>query len=456
MRSIGLTLFALVFTLAACQSSNPPLTGPQPPDEKKKVREVDIINKKAPKIKFDARVDILFIIDDSNSMANHQSNLARNMIKFVDGFAKTADGKASNLDFHIAYTFAHDRTRYNTKNGIPQICPSGPFQGQQNWQPAGTLQPMLGLEGKRRYVNNADDFRSILSKTLNPDVNKAMVKPSPFNPGDRANLLPCGPETEELFTPLVEFFNYSPDAQGPNKGFRREGAFFVAVILSDTLDRSEISAQEVYNKLKLEVGQGEGGKQNFRVFSVVMREGDPLDDKMCKPDFEWAPLGNQETYEDATGQTRTYVGRDVDKLIGRKVLSNENAMANLALLTEDGSLPAGSQVLSICSGDYGAALAQYGAQIQEDVYKDVKFRLKSTPQAGTLQVFIEAENIKGGRARLKEGVQWDIDFDNLVVTIYNKTDTRTDGVDFKRLKNARIRPTWIPVDTASRDARAVK
>src|SRR4051794_20610622 len=101
--------------LAACNSSSPALTGPQikialqaPPPAQKLSGEVT-------QSKFDPRVDILFIIDDSASMTKHQENLSRNINMFIDEFAQF-----KSIDFHIGYTTVHDRTRYGTL--VPQRC----------------------------------------------------------------------------------------------------------------------------------------------------------------------------------------------------------------------------------------------------------------------------------------------------------------------------------------------
>ncbi len=248
-------------------------------------------------------------------------------------------------------------------------------------------------------------------------------------------MCPYGPESEELFTPLLGALENPTVVAATNNGFRRPGAFFVAILLSDAKDQSGLDEVEVYTRIKAAVGVGKQGRNNFRIFSAVLKPGTALNKSTCVPDPVWNPYYN-----------------------GQVVGAYENPLAYLARLTEDGSLSNDEQILSICSPDYGDTLALYGAKVQEDVLRDIEVELSSRPEitddpAKKLAVYLEGPTVPGKRLTLTQGQQWDYNPVSVTITIYNKSKLHPDGVDWSQYPGAKVRPSWTPVDVTGKTAR---
>jgi hypothetical protein len=140
--------------LSACDNSNPALTGPPREPVAAIVHKAVTETEKGLEVSFDNRMDILFVIDNSESMRTHQTNLKNNINKFIEAFASI-----DSIDYHIAYTFVHDRTRFKDDNSVvPRVC-----GGKILWDDVGTLQPFVGTEN-RRYLTR-DDRANIVTKT---------------------------------------------------------------------------------------------------------------------------------------------------------------------------------------------------------------------------------------------------------------------------------------------------
>jgi len=355
-----------VVTLSACQSDNPGLTGPLPPPQAPEQFQTNEQNATPFVKRFDPRVDILFVIDDSNSMRRHQVNLSRNINRFIEQFSKI---KA--IDFHIAYTFTHDRIRYRP-DVVPAVC--GPnteaaVRGRVNWNEPGTLQPLIGLEG-RRYVTRTDNFVQVLGQTFDPEKNPALVK-NIFKPRD-PNKCASGAEYEELFTPLLG--TLTNPLLTENKDFRRPGAFFVAILVSDAKDESGMTAEQVYQRMVRVLNDAKLETNRFRVFAVAMKPGTVIGtdtpgykDGSCVPDPAWA---ERSVTDPDSGETRHSWPRSY------QIRPEDNPLANLANLTQDEGQARDSQVLSICDPNFGDALAKFGEQIKQDTLHDMIIDLK--------------------------------------------------------------------------------
>ncbi len=435
-----LILTAGVLLLSACAAQNPGLTGeplPAPPAiARTTIERVGDGLVVSP----DTRVDILFVIDDSASMRHHQENLSRNIHRFVDAIAKI-----KTIDFHIGYTVSYDHSRYGSE--IPAVCGANTTTpGRVNFEEPGTLKLLEGPadklpKGGRRFVTRDDDFKTLLAQTLDPntkerkvDLVKPYIKADPAKP----EICPYGPEEEALFGPLLGAIEDPSRAAGPNKGFRREGAFFVAIIVSDakdatiTVNGTPVTAEDVITRLSKATGEQKLNKKRFRIFSVAMKPGTTISEK-CKPDPAFA---RRQTRSD--GQVQYF------QRYGEVIGANENPLANLASLTEDGSTGKGGQTLSICDNDYGDTLAKYGSQVQQDTLRDIDVELPNYPQVfdakdkRNLSVFIgdtELEKNKG---------LWTYDANRVTVTVYGQK------IDWNKFPNAKIRVRYVPVDAAAK------
>lgn len=398
MKSLKLSAWvAAAIVLAGCQADSPTLVGTPKP---KIDYNTQAVGKTIQVEKFDNRVDVLFVIDDSASMANHQRNLSRNIHRFVSALTSI-----KSIDFHIGYTVAHDRRRYGPI--VPRTCPDG----RLNWEQPGTLKELKGLSG-RRYVTREDNFLTILRDNLDPQKNPSLVK-ALVNPGPGA--CAYGPEYEELFTPLLGAL----DNLEPNRGFRRPGAMFVAILLSDAKDDSGYEPHEVLKQIERKVGSKNAGKRRSRIYAVAYKPGFKIgtnesSHRTCKPDPAW---------KNNDGKWPT----------SRTIEKDENPLAVLARLSQEQDDESKiDQVLSICSSNYGDMLASFGNQVRRDTLSDIEIKLNSRPQftnesGKEMAVFV-------GPHRLKPNHDWFYDSQNMSIWIMTKglnPEILSDGQEIK-------------------------
>lgn len=439
-------LTAVVVFLAACQTKNSDLTGaPKPPPAAIARTTIEQIGDGL-EIKVDTRVDILFVIDDSKSMKNHQMNLSRNIHRFVDAIAKI-----QSIDFHIGYTVAHDFSRYGAD--VPAVCAANTTTpGRVNFEEPGSLKQLEGPADKlpkdgRRFVTRADDFKTLLAATLDPNTpgrQVDLVKPYIGKDPNKPEICPYGPEEEALFSPLLGALEDPSRAASTNKGFRRPGAFFVAIIVSDAKDASlhingtPVTPEEVVERLRKATGEQRLNKKQFRVFSVAMKPGTTITEK-CKPDPAWA---------------RVEIRNDGQKLYyqryGQQIGEKENPLANLAALTEDDSITRGGQTLSICSEDYGDVLAKYGAQVQKDALRDITIELPALPQRFAAE---DKRNLSVwiGEFPLDESL-WSYNVQDNTVAVYGQ---KMEAI-WNKHPNAKIRVRYVPVDAGAGTTKFLK
>lgn len=191
------------------------------------------------KVTFNRSVDVLFVVDDSGSMAGHQTNLATNIKEFTKGFLSN-----QILDFHIGVVTSTMETAWSTN-------PCYAFGGE--------------LFGCTKYVERlTPNGLAVLEKNLNPGIN--------------------GSGTEEFFSPLRAALS-PPLLGGKNAGFYRPDAYLAVVFLTDSDDQSEESAQDIY-KFMLNLKGGDAAKViTYGVYiptnvSTCPRSGEPAPVKL--------------------------------------------------------------------------------------------------------------------------------------------------------------------------------
>lgn len=434
MKNLKLVTVAAISSLmlTACQNDNPGLSAPPRQPEKAINWPMAEDSVQVQEKTIDPRVDILFVVDHSASMINHTTNLSRNINQFVRGIAKV---KA--IDFHIGYTFIHDSSRFGT------IVPAKCQNGRINWDEPGSLQPLKGPADKlpkdgRRFVKSTDDYESILTATLSPAQNPSLIQnyqdPDPKHP----EICPSGAEQEESFTPLLGAFNAGLEAT-VNKGFRRPGALFVAILVSDAKDASGHAPEEIYAKLKEYTGEVDPAHPRVRVFAVAIKPGTKIGKQyadQCKPDPAFAD-----------GSSVNQYGHTVYEWPAARVIKDdENPLTVLAKLTEDPATK-GDQVLSICDPNYGATLAKFGTQIQKDALQDVTINLNSRPQVTAdpskkLTVYVD-------QTPLTEGAQWDYNPNTVSVNI------RAQNIDWDKFMNRKVSVSYTPALDSLKTTKAV-
>lgn len=199
-----------ILILGACSQETPKVFG-VPPGEQKLT--------KGSAEEMPAVVDILFIIDDSGSMAQHQSNLRNNVSLFVGEL-----GKNKKIDYQIGVITTDNSI--STRGG--------------------------------RLVGNP----KIITPTTPNGLYKLM---------DNLMVGTYGSGTEEVFDPAVRAL--SEHANGANKGFLRRDAYLAIVVLTDAEDQSDrYSASSFYQFL---LGLKKNDIRRVLTYGAIIPTGSP-------------------------------------------------------------------------------------------------------------------------------------------------------------------------------------
>lgn len=252
MRNLILSI-AAVSSLIACSPETATIHGqrelPQPakpaipqyaPIEADKIQWITVDGGQG-ELDFNPRVDIMFVIDNSDSMKSAQANLVRNINYFAAGLKKN-----KMIDYNIGVTSVWDSSeRYVTnKNNIYAI---GDLRN---------IKDGSGQTRNERFVSKTANNDNLLAATLNIGI-------APLEQG--------GPETEEVFSPISEALKKTGRGAA-NEGFFREDAQLVIVILTDADDGSnsltaEQLAQELFDFKK-------GKREKVSVYAALVKPSD--------------------------------------------------------------------------------------------------------------------------------------------------------------------------------------
>lgn len=173
------------------------------PEPKGKQKTVQVANLQGSGKK---KMDILFVIDDSESMCGDQQTLAANINKFVEVFVKN-----KKIDFHIGVTSSWDSKLFGNA--------TRKFKN-------GELRPVYGQPKDVRFVTSDTPK---LVETLKKTINIGYLKYNKQSPET------SGSETEEFFSPVLAAFS-DEMTNGANKGFSRPDADKGIIIITDAED----------------------------------------------------------------------------------------------------------------------------------------------------------------------------------------------------------------------------
>ena len=269
------------------------------------------------------KVDILFVIDNSNSMAAHQANLRKNLGSFTRTF-----GANSNIDFHIGMVTVFDPLF---------VKPSEPGHDRPFYQPVGQLHELVDPSTNQKlqvnYVNSGTDnnpigsYVNVLGRTLNIGIQD-------YRKG--------GPQFEEIFTPIAASMS-----QVVNPGFYRSDAHMAVIILTDAEEsdkQTSLTGPKLYEQM---LGFKHGDPKLISTYGVLGIQDPAHPNKYCNQD---------------------------DDLKKMKPLPGERFAKPLRLLefiqVSNGpnyDAKKNPKVISICSDSYGSYLARVGNQIREYV-----------------------------------------------------------------------------------------
>lgn len=326
--AIGLALVA-----TACAPANPTLQSPPLTDAATTTLSTSVAQNTAPR-----KVDVLFVIDTSESMDLHQENLKKNIGRFVDSFIKQKD-----LDFHIGVVSIWDSVRYDKVVKAPyEIGKLRPLK-----DPA---QPGVTLAGPQYVTRNTPNLLGVLGETLDlgiePRYLRALGKNGKLEIVRDANHQPIdagGPEFEELFSPVL------PALTDKNGDFYRKDAHLAVIMVTDADDSSPDLTADL---LAHELFDLKGGDHNMVAgFGALSLDNCPVDP-----------------------------GREVRDAKGNLLSINPPTNINdFVTLT-------GGQSMNLCDGQFGDRLAAIGQQIHDQTNSDLRIQLKQRPDLATLKV----------------------------------------------------------------------
>lgn len=294
MKTLNATLSAAVAALGftACAPENPQRMAP-PEVYAQGGTQAPV----AANVVIKPKVDVLFVIDNSDSMLGHQTNLKKNIDRFVEAFEKNA-----RLDFNIGVVQVHDSVRYGKK--VEKFHPLGVLYPVKD--PAHPGQPVDGPS----YVTRAPRYAEVLGETLKIGVISRYADPVKKT-GDGG-----GPEYEESFTPVIAALD------GRNPGFLRAEAHLAIVMITDADDASSVSPSKLNQALYDAKGKDKSAYSSYAVLAIDGCKTDPgIKDTGPERIKEFVRLSRGRVYnlcDSKYGDKLAEVGRMIEKRASRR------------------------------------------------------------------------------------------------------------------------------------------
>lgn len=155
------------------------------------------------------KMDIVFVVDDSGSMAEEQSNLASNFPMFATLLQNYTNSDGDHVDFRIAVTTTGKTVNYTIDLGM-------------GFPPL----PMTENDVDGVFQNNCGPSQRWLDSTDTTDL------------GCRANVGTSGASIEMPMLMADHSLTTQAGAGGPNAGFLRDDALLAVVMITDEDDQS--------------------------------------------------------------------------------------------------------------------------------------------------------------------------------------------------------------------------
>lgn len=320
------------------------------------------------------KVDILMVIDNSDSMLDEQDDLSRNIDRFTKGLATN-----SGIDFHIAAVSVWD---------------SITFQEMTKEYGSGELRRLKRPDGKPmpeafgRFVSSRAKYDEYLAKEgfeLGREPGWLQVLRASMKIGTEAynekwkEEKTGGPNIEEIFSP-VKMALSTPMADGPNKGFRRSDAHLVLIFITDSeasiknADGTsfDLSGGELQEFLRGTIGPDY--RDQVTALGVLARSTDS--EKERDPAIRHASRGPTEP------------------------ISIQNFIRDL-----------GGRWMGLRDKNYGDAMADLGRYVRERTLARPRVELGAIPEWGTVEVTLNDVDQKLG-----EGWIYDDARNNVIIT----------------------------------------
>ncbi|HET9624402.1 MAG TPA: hypothetical protein VFP84_23685 [Kofleriaceae bacterium] len=218
-------------------------------------------NKDLP-VQINRDVDILFLIDDSPSMADKQKNLADNFPNFIKVLSSIQGGLPS---VHIGVATSDMGTRGangSTGPGIGTLGAGGCANAGKN----GVLQTFGAMVTGGNYISDIDDGAGGRTRNYDPAMNSLEQV---FATMAKAGAGGCG--FEQHLEAMKQALTQAGQTSTPNSGFLRKDAFLAVVIIADEDDCSIFDPGLLTNN----EGTQLGALQSFRCtqFGVICDDG---------------------------------------------------------------------------------------------------------------------------------------------------------------------------------------
>jgi hypothetical protein len=214
-----------LLSLSACQGvKNPDLQSPP-------VNQT-LVSAEAPQAAeaMDPKVNIVFVVDNSGSMAPYQEKMAQNIERFAETFFEN-----SRIDYRIGVVpvfdsrYLEDKTVYSS--GVRKMNPLGELirlRGE-------------GVPSNQLYITRDTPNKvEILKKTVQIGTQ-------------------WGPEAEESFSPVVAILDSQTNVE-KNQGFYQEDAYLAVVFLTDADDVSPGLSPDQFYSMLVEAKNGQRNK----------------------------------------------------------------------------------------------------------------------------------------------------------------------------------------------------
>jgi hypothetical protein len=221
-----------------------------PPEEKVEIPQYDPITQQEfnwitidggqSSLDFNPRIDILFVIDNSESMESAQRNLKLNIDKFTSGIIRN-----KMIDFHIGIISTWD----NSNRALNAKQESDPKIGEFR-----NVQDSKGKFYSQKYLSR--NTQELITSSINIGI-------QPFSKG--------GPEIEEFFSPLMAAIEKTGHGAA-NENFFRDDAQLVVILMTDADDSSSRISPEQMAQSLLDFKKGDGSK--LSVYGVLVRPQD--------------------------------------------------------------------------------------------------------------------------------------------------------------------------------------
>lgn len=337
---------------------------------------------------FNPQVDILFVMDNSDSMKSHQENLNRNIDRFTSGLMKN-----KMIDFHIGVVATWDSTER-----FARLKKDSYKNGELHY-----VKSNNGKSINERYFTKADIGKNSLATTIAIGV-------TPYAEG--------GPEIEEFFSPVQAAIENAGHGAA-NEGFFRDNAQLVVVIMTDADDStSGISPEQMAKNLV----DFKGGKaEKVSVYGVLVRANDLDQDKDW--DLRIHPKYHPECFNITAKGAKNNgkcTGFGPDRLDQMIVAANANAGTPEQIRSKF--------IMNITSKNYGSDLAKIGDDItvktlEKEIFLSQRPRVTADGQLMVRVRYGVDQDLAAGKGQLisqKQNGGWLYDPENNSVHLSGK------------------------------------